>query len=126
MIVPILDVAKDSSESLSSWQHKAQQGKIAGIKKIGHRYYCCTLAEDLDYISVAEYAASAGKSTAAVRRMIGRGGVPGAIFCGSQWLVPKNAEYLDRRGQWDRAAKKRPPCRTPAISNLNNLFRSAR
>lgn len=126
MLTPISKIAEGSSESLSSWQHKAQQGKIFGIIQIGHRYYSYTDSDDLNYVSVSEYAASVGKSTAAIRRMIGRNGIPGAIYCGSQWLIPQDAEYLDRRGKWDRSAKSRPKCRPPKISNLNALFRSVR
>lgn len=130
MLIPIQEMARGSADSLSTWQHKAQQGKINGVTMIGRRYYAFTEPEDLEYLSVVEYASLVGRTPAAIRRMIGRNGIPGAIYCGSQWVIPRDAEYVDRRGRWERPQPEeednRPAVRTPTISNLNTLFRGNR
>ena len=130
MLIPIQEVAQDSADSLSTWQHKAQQGKINGVTMIGRRYYAFTEPEDLEYLSVAEYALLVGRTPAAIRRRIGRNGIPGAIYCGTQWVIPRGAEYVDRRGRWERPQPEeedsRLAVRTPIISNLNLLFRGNR
>ena len=130
MLIPIQETAQGSADSLSTWQHKAQRGKINGVTMIGRRYYTFTEPEDLEYLSVAEYASLVGRTPAAIRRRIGRNGIPGAIYCGTQWVIPRDAEYVDRRGRWERPQPEeedsRPAVRTPIISNLNVLFRGNR
>ena len=50
-----------------------------------------------DYIPLAEYAASVGKSRYTVAQKCQRGSLPGAVKIGNNWLIPANAQYPDNR-----------------------------
>ena len=49
-----------------------------------------------DYYSVTEYAKLVGKDTGNIRRLLGKGLLPGEKL-GKQWVIPKDAKYPEDR-----------------------------
>lgn len=71
-----------------------------------------------DYITTAEYARLHGISQVTIKQRCSRGDMPGAVKIGAYphqvWLIPKDAEYTDKRvksGKYigARRARKKPP-----------------
>lgn len=56
-----------------------------------------------DYITIAEYAESIGRSVVTVRQKCERGTLQGAVKIGKNWIVPRNTLYKDARTR--KAAK---------------------
>ena len=57
--------------------------------------------ENINFITIQEYATAHGVKPCAVRRKCLRGYVQGAVKIGRDWLIPSNAPYVDHRYKED-------------------------
>lgn len=66
----------------------------SNLRVVDSSFFRKILSEkDVDFLSVSEFAELHGKSIAMVRRLCQNGRIPGVIYKGKSWLIPKSSPY---------------------------------